>query len=343
MFPIPACGKWCKNSCLVILFMILAISCQKDDLINDFPSKISFEVSGRLLEGKHIDCIDIDNKGNIYIGSGTGLYYINGSDQKSYPLDFQILDLAIAPDQTVWIGTNGGGLGHLTGKGFTWYTTANAGLPRDYVRHVEVAPDGNVWFTSCAFRIGGLGIYDGESFEFLTPENSPLNQNIIEDIEIDKDGAVYIATTGTVGRTNIYKISDKSWECLGDEKGTFYWVFSFTLGPSGTIYLVEDFSLSSAFTTNKLYLFEDKKWQKIETNDMSMISFFSSLKADRRNYCWLAGSGEHSAILHVYDGKSWISSPEGILPDDHITTIETDIDNNIWVGTYKNGVFILNQ
>lgn len=343
MFSIPAYGKWSKNSCLVILFMILAVSCKKDGLINDSPSKVSFKVTGRLLEGKNVDCIDIGHKGNTYIGSGKDLYYINGSDQKSYPLDFQILDLAIAPDQTLWIGTNGGGLGHLTGKGFTWYTSSNAGLPRDYVRHVEVAPDGNVWFTSCAFRIGGLGIYDGESFEFLTPENSPLNQNIIEDIEIGKDGAVFIATTGTVGRTNIYKISDKSWECLGDEKGTFYWVFSFTVGPSGTIYLVEDFSLSSAFMTNKLFRFEDKKWQETETNDISLISFFAPIKADKRNYCWLADYRGHSPLLHVYNGKSWLSSPEDLFPDDYITTIETDSDNNIWVGTYKNGVFILNQ
>lgn len=343
MFSIPVCGKWFKNSCLTILFMILAISCQKDDLINDFPSKVSFEVSGRLLEGKHIDCIDIDPGGNACIGSGKDLYYINNNIHKSYSVEFQILDLAIAPDQTVWIGTSGGGLGHMTDKGFTWYTSANAGLPRDYVRHVEVAPDGNVWFTSCAFRIGGLGIYDGESFEFLTPENSPLNQNIIEDIEIDQEGAVYIATTGTVGRTNIYMISDKSWKCLGDEKGTFYWIFSFTLGPSGTIYLIEDFSLSSAFMTNKLFQFADDKWQKIETNDIPIGSFFAPVKADKRNYCWLADYGEHSPVLHVYNGKSWISSPEGIFPDDYITSIETDSDNNIWVGTYKNGVFILNQ
>jgi ligand-binding sensor domain-containing protein len=329
-----------KVSCSMILLLILSGSCQKDD---NFPAAINFNITSRLLEGKHIDCIDIDNRGNIYIGSGTELYYSHGNNQKSYGLDFQILDLAIAPDQTVWIGTDGGGLGHLTGKGFTWFTSANAGLPRDYVRHVEIAPDGNVWFTSCAFRIGGLGIYNGVKFEFLTPDNSPLNQNIIEDIEIDQEGTVYIATTGTVGRSNIYRITDKSWECLGDDKGTFYWVFSFTLGPSGIIYLIEDFSLSSAFTANRLFQFSDNGWQKIETNDVRIGSFFYPVEADNRNFLWMAGYGEHSPVLHVYNGKSWVSSPEGLFPDDYITTIGTDSENNIWIGTYKNGIFILNQ
>jgi ligand-binding sensor domain-containing protein len=332
-----------KASLFFILQLLLAVSCQKDDFINNFHSKISFDISDRLFEGKHIDCIDIDKEGNIAVGSGTKLFYINDGDQETYTLDHQINAVAIAPDQTVWIGTSEGGLGHLEGKGFTWYTNANASLPRDYIRHVEIAPDGDVWFTSCAFKIGGLGVYDGKKFEFLTPENSPLNQNIIEDIEIDNDGTIYIATTGTVSKTNIYRITNGSWECLGNEQGTFYWIFSFTVGPSGIIYLVEDFSLSSAFNSNKVYKSKDNKWEIIDSQDIPRINFFSKIKADKRDYCWLAGSNQESAYLHVYNGKSWVSSSEDLFPDDFITAIEVDDNNNIWVGTYYNGVFILNQ
>jgi len=335
--------NWCKNSYLLILLLISTVSCQKDGLINSYPSKVNFEVTGRLLEGKRIDCISNDSKGNTYIGSGKELYYIKGSNQKEYTLDYAILDLAIAPDHSVWIGTNGGGLGHLTEKGFTWFTSQNADLPRDYVQHVKIAPDGKVWFTSCAFRLGGLGIYNGRSFEFLTPDNSPLNQNIIDDIEISEEGAVYIATSGTVGQSNIYRISDNSWKCLGDEKGTFYWVFSFTLCRSGNIFVVEDFSLSSLFTRNKLYQFSNDSWEKIETNDISIHGLFAPVKADKRDYCWMADYRGTSPILNVFNGKTWDSSPENILPDDFVTVIETDSNNNIWVGTFQNGIFILNQ
>jgi ligand-binding sensor domain-containing protein len=290
--------------------------------------------------------MDVDENGNICIGSDKELICIkNKTDQTTFQLDFPIRDVAIAPDETVWIGTSGGGLGHLMGKEFTWYTTASAGLPRDYIGDVEIAPDGNVWFSSSAFRLGGLGIYDGNKFEFLTPQNSPLNQNIIDDIEIDQDGVVYIATAGTVGKSNIYRISGKSWDCLGDEEGTFYWVFSFTAGTKGNLYLVEDFSLSSLFhSTNNFYELRDEKWKKIETKDMPRIDFFARIKADKRNYCWVSGFGDPLPVLHVFNGESWISSPEGTFPeDDIITTIEVDPDNNIWIGTYNNGIFILNQ
>lgn len=148
------------NKAFFFLFfpLFLIISYTNDDQISNFPAKVSFDVSGRMLEGKRITCIDFDAKGNIFIASDKEIYYKNGSDQKTYSIDYSILDIAIAPDETLWIGTNGGGLGHMTDKGITWYTSNNSGLPSDYVRNVEVAPNGNIWFSSCAFRLGGLGM-----------------------------------------------------------------------------------------------------------------------------------------------------------------------------------------
>jgi len=326
----------------LVLTLLPGLSCE-DALVNSFPADVSFDVSYRMLEDKKINCIEADQEGNVAISSGEKLYYLKDGDEKSYDFDIEILDLAIAPDESVWIGTSGKGLGHLTGNDVMWYTTENAGFPRDQVRHVSAAPDGKIWFSSCAFRLGGLGLYDGHDFEFYTPENSPLNQNIIEDIEINKDGVVFIATTGTVGRTNIYRIYRQSWDCLGDEEGMFYWVSSFTLGPSGILYLVEDFSLSSAWITNKLFQFKDEQWSKIETKELPELNFFARIKADKRDYCWLAGSDNESAYLHVFNGKSWINSPKNLFPDDYITAIEVDNKNNIWIGTWNNGIFILNQ
>lgn len=333
-----------KTCNFYILIMLLTISCQKDNLINNFPEDVKFDVNNRLFEGKRIDRIATDNKGNIVVVSDKEIYYTNNKSFKTYQVDFPVLDVAIAPDETVWIGTNGGGLGHLSETGFKWYTVANAGLPRDYIKNVEIAPNGKVWFTSCAFKIGGLGIFDGNKFEFLTPDNSPLNQNIVTDIEIDIDGKVYLATAGTVGRTNIYRISDNKWDSLGEEQGTFYWVWSFALSPSGILYLIEDFSLSSYYPNfNKLYQFKDNKWQKIVTDDVPDIGYSAQIKTDKRNYCWIAGNIDDSPILNVYNGESWIKSPIGIFPKDFITCIEVDNNNNIWVGTFSNGVFILNQ
>jgi ligand-binding sensor domain-containing protein len=75
----------------------------------------------------------------------------------------------------------------------------------------------------------------------------------------------------------------------------------------------------------------------------SRLTFFPAIKADRRNYCWAASIKDNSYVLHVYNGNSWAEPPGGLFLNDKITTIETDGDNNVWVGTDKNGIFILNQ
>jgi ligand-binding sensor domain-containing protein len=118
-----------------ILAIILTCSCKKtdtldeydyspvrkDDILNDYPPGISFNITGRLMKGKHIDCIEPDYNGNIWIASDKELYYKNGNDEKTYTLDFPVLDISIAGDETLWIGTKEGGLGHLSKTVFLYW------------------------------------------------------------------------------------------------------------------------------------------------------------------------------------------------------------------------------
>jgi ligand-binding sensor domain-containing protein len=297
-----------------------------------------------MLEGKHIDCID-NYKGTTWIASGKELFHFKGSEEKIYTLDFPILDISIAGDETLWIGTSGGGLGHLTNNGLTWFTKANSDLPRDYIRNVEVGLDGRIWFSSCAFNLGGLVMYNGKKFEVFTPQNSMLNQHVIDNIAIDHNGSLYVMTLSKVTKTNIYKITNDTWQCLGNENGTFYWATEFSAGPSGILYLMEDFMLSSSSAnTNTLYGYWNNKWEKLEAYFMSSrFTFFTAMIADRRNYCWAASIKNDTYVLHVYNGKSWIQAPQNITLGDKITTIRTDNDNNIWIGTDHNGIFVISQ
>jgi ligand-binding sensor domain-containing protein len=367
MFPIKYLGKFLNVFLVFILLLIQISSCKKDDppvtkedtltrkedtltrkehTLITYSSTVHFDITGRMLEGKHIDCIEPDNKGNTWVSSDKDLYYFkNGIEVKKYTLGFPILDISIAGDETLWIGTNGGGLGHLSAEGITWYTLANSSLPRDYINNVEVGLDGRVWFSSAAYNLGGLVVYDGNKFSVFTPENSILNQHVISDIGIDHNGSLYVVTSGTVTKTNIYRISGNSWECLGNNTGTFYWVFNFTVSPAGIIYLLEDFSFSSSSgNSNTLYEFTDNVWKKLSPDFMNTrMSLFTAIEADRMNYCWLCSIDGNKYVLHVFDGKSWQSPPSGLFLNDMITTIEADSDNKIWIGTSQNGVFILKQ
>jgi ligand-binding sensor domain-containing protein len=352
--------KYLSSSILLTLLLLIIISCKKQDVpINDneplirkedslksYSPTVRFDVTGRLLEGKHIDCIEPNYKGHTWIASDQELFHFkNGAEENTYALDFPIRDISIAGDESLWIGTTGGGLGHLTKNGISWFSVANSGIPRDYITNVEVGLDGRVWFSSGAHDYGGLVVYDGKEFDLFTPDNSMLNQHVIDDIGIDHNGAIYVMTLSTVNKTNIYRISGDSWECLGKENGTFYWVTVVTVSPSRIIYLLEDFMLSSTLAdTNKLFVNKNDEWIRLKPDFMnSRLSFFTALKADRRDYCWAVNIEGNSYVLRVYDGSTWEQAPQGLFNSDKIIVIETDFDNNIWIGTAQNGVFILKQ
>jgi ligand-binding sensor domain-containing protein len=352
-------GEYLSVSLLFILALIICYSCEKADHLNnldylptpkedtlkDYSPVVRFDITGRMLEGKLISCIEPNYKGNTWIASDKELYhYKNDSLKNTYTLDYQIFDISIAGDETLWMGTRDGGLGHLTEDGLTWYTVENSDLPRDYIKNVEVGRDGRVWFSSCAHDRGGLLVFDGKKFDLFSPDNSILNQQVIDGIDIDHDGAIYILTIGTVGKTNVYRIFDDLWECLGDPNGTFYWTWGFTVGPAGIIYLIEDFMLSSSSDhTNVFYEFRNETWNTLDAEFLSWHAIYNLYRADRRNYCWVSGIDGDSYALHVYNGTSWEDPPEGLFLGDKITVIETDMNNNVWVGTAQNGVFILKQ
>ena len=314
---------------------------EKKDTLKEYSPEINFEVSGRLLEGKRISCIEPNYKGNTWIASGSDLYYFKGGEEKVYNLDYIIRDISIAGDETLWAATSGG-LCHISDSVMKWYTTENSNVPRDNIYNVEVGRDGRIWFSSCGADLGGLIVYDGKEFEMYTPDNSILNQHVIMNIEVDHDGSVYVVSQLYVNSSNVYRIGDDSWDCLGD---TFYFITSFTVGPDSIIYLLEDFAASSdLFKTNTFYEFRNNQWNKLVADFMFLTTPVTAIKADRRNYCWAAViefSGDYT--LHVFNGTIWVSCPEDLFYGDMITTIRTDMDNNIWIGTANNGVFILEQ
>ena len=96
--------KYLSGSIFLTLLLLIIISCKKEDLpVNDdeplirkedslktYSPTVKFEVTGRLLEGKRIDCIEPNYKGNTWIASGQELFhYKNGTLENSYTLTFQ--------------------------------------------------------------------------------------------------------------------------------------------------------------------------------------------------------------------------------------------------------------
>ncbi|MGM0620028.1 MAG: hypothetical protein ACQETJ_03200 [Bacteroidota bacterium] len=328
------------------ILLFLLFSCNKDDdevMLNEFPEEINFDVSEWVLKGENTTCVDFDNDGNVWIASGTNLIFYDGLNTQSYSAGTVIQDVSVAPDGRVWLGTKEKGLASFYKGEFTFYTSENAGLPRDYVNEVEVAPNGKVWFSSAAHNLGGLMCYDSGTFNLYTPENSILNQHVIQNLKVDRDSRVYFASMGTVGSAAVFRIDHQNnWKQLGGES-SFYWISALDLTSKNEPVLATDHSLSSCMGCyeNEVFIYHKEEWKKIENN--FEVEFFNRMYIDKRDYIWVQGNkqGDYSSYF-VYDGQNWHRSAEGQIPEVFIKNVKVDDRNNIWFCTNE-GIFILRQ
>lgn len=331
---------------LFFISLLFLFSCNKDDevMLNEFSEEINFDVSEWILKGENITCIDFDKDGNAWIASGSNLIFYDGLDTQSYSAGTVIQDVSVAPDGRVWLGTKEKGLARFYKGEFTFYTSENAGLPRDYVNEVEVAPNGKIWFGSSAHKLGGLMCYDNGTFSLYTPENSILNQHVIQNLEVDRDSRVYFASMGTVGNAVVFRIDHQNnWKQLGEES-SFYWISSLAIDSKDEVFVAVDYSLSSySGHENYLAFFDGKKWKKLEAD--FYFSILPRMSIDKRDYLWVYGygtvEGDHRGYF-VYEGQNWHRSAEGQIPEVFIKGVSVDHQNKIWFCSDE-GIFILRQ
>ncbi len=332
-----------KRGFLFLLLSAFLISCDDNEFSGHTYRGISFEVSEWIMKGVDVSCVDFDQEGNAWIGSGSTLVFYNSKRIQKFDAGSEILDISVSPDGTIWLGTRDKGLACFVKGKFTYFTKANSGLPRDLILAVETVPDGSVWFSSSAHRLGGLMHFDGKKFELFTPENSPLNQNLVPDLKADKKGNIFLTSEGTVTQSKVFMIDKhKNWKALGSDT-EFYWIASIDVNSDSEPVVATDHSLSSCMGcySNDVVIFRRGKWDKLNTG--FELSFFNRMFVDNRDFIWVQGSYKNDYNGYfVYDGKTWYRSAKGEIPDLFIKTVRADHQNNIWFCTPE-GIFIIKQ
>ena len=84
-----------------------------------------------------------------------------------------VFALQVAPDQSVWATTWGGGVSHFDGKRWHNYTTRN-GLAGDIVYSIAQEPNGVLWFGTN----NGVSRYDGKTWHNYDKTTGLLENNV---------------------------------------------------------------------------------------------------------------------------------------------------------------------
>jgi ligand-binding sensor domain-containing protein/signal transduction histidine kinase len=185
--------------------------------------------------------------------------------------DVRVRNLMRSRDGTLWIGTDGSGVYHLSAQGTKHFTTRE-GLVNNFVRVFLESRDGSLWIGTD----NGISHLDRGEFHNFTGQNG-LAYNSIRSLLEDRDGTIWIGTEHGLSRySNGQFIHDTITAALGDEK-----VWALHQDVDGGLWI--------GTRAHGLYRYRNGQLSHYTTaNGLASDSIYSILEDKQRNF-WFSG------------------------------------------------------
>ena len=294
-----------------------------------------------ITENEHYTCVLPISDTEIWFGTyGNGILKWNGNKLLTLNKGNGLANLFInniVRDHTgsLWIGTFGGGLIKYSGDQFIHYTKAENPFFEE-IMSIQQDIDGNYWFG--AYGEGVLQI-DGKGNNKLFNKGSLLNNNIVYSVEPLSDKRVFIAS----------RVSDLLVINPNQEKAS---IFKLPDGENifGAILVKEDYKgrIWIATSSNGIYVLSDNQYyhfsenipsKKIRTFSLSDINNIWFGTED--NGCFAIPMNQIDSIFNYKIGVEKIILNIKVinnLPVSQINAICFDKKDNMWIGTFGNGL-----
>jgi signal transduction histidine kinase/ligand-binding sensor domain-containing protein/CheY-like chemotaxis protein len=235
----------------------------------------------------------------------------------------EIWALAEGTDGSLWCATYGGGVSRLKDGRFTVYTSEN-GLVNNYVTSLIADDDGSIWIGS----EGGLTRFHNERFINYLPRDG-FAPPAIRGMYRDSDGSIWIGTVPGA----IYRFADGALQQLRFQ-GTM---------PNGEVWsMARDRDGAMWFATlDGLFKEKGGRIVRLSTDDGLLTNRMRLVSTDGDGTVWL---GTTSGFMSYRDGKfTAYSFGWGAAEAVDITTMTTDREGNVWLGSRTDGLIRLRR
>jgi ligand-binding sensor domain-containing protein len=253
--------------------------------------------------------------------------------------DDSIWSLAVAPDGTLWIGTEGGGLVRFRSGTFRRFANAD-GLSNLFIRAIYAKPDGSLWVGTDQglFEAQNAG-NDSDHFHRVDATSSIPAMNVYT-IHGARNGTLYVGGSGLleldshgahVFRQRAGDSEDGVVGAVQVSRNGKLWI--------GTQAALRAFGPQTQYTPTSDFNPFDKAHRvsipyasklHSDTNQQRHLHV-SVLTESRDGSLWIGTYGD--GLLRWKDGSfRWFRTPE-FLPDNHISSIFEDAQRDIWIGT----------
>lgn len=218
--------------------------------------------------------VALDSDGSLWAASNQLVHVLDGhSVTVRFPFlgDIRVRNVLRSRDGSLWIGTDGSGVYHVSPRG-TKHFTARDGLTNNFVRAFLESRDGSLWIGTD----NGVSHLDRGGFHSLTEKNGLVYGSIRSFLE-DRDGTIWIGTEHGLSQFRDGKfVHDAITAELGKEK-----VWALHQDSDGALWL--------GTRAHGLYRYRDGRLFHFTTsNGLASDSIYCVLE-DEHNHFWLSG------------------------------------------------------
>ena len=309
------------SSLLLSSFCLIGIF---DPLLAEVSSSYSADYSHRVwttqdgLPDNRVQAIAQTRDGYLWIGTAGGLVRFDGINftvfnRSNTPAlaDDNILTLCAATDGSLWIGTGIGKLTHFSNGMFRLFDETS-GLPNGYVRSIYEDRHGTVWVGTDL----GLLRFDRGRFVSVTG-NSDFHVILAHSFSEDQTGHLWVG-----GSTGLF---------MRDEAGQLQRV---SLGPGAATNRVLTLKAASdglwVATLADLWHLQNGTVLRRASRGLAYFNI-SLFDISRDGTVWIGTMSQ--GLIRLRDGVLARLRAPAILPDNGISAILEDREDNIWIGT----------
>jgi ligand-binding sensor domain-containing protein/class 3 adenylate cyclase len=286
-----------------------------------------FNKDNGLLDNR-IRCILEDREGNILIGTNeSGLFVYKGKLFVSYSekdglINQQVGAVSMDARKRYWFGTNAGITVYdpqAKNDKFIHFHSENSGLMGNQIRSIKQDKNGNMWIGTYDYGVWYYTEKKGFVNAFLVNRLFPRSNYLVTAMELDKSNNLWVGTTeGLI----YYEIDNEKYAHLRQGHGL-----------AGN-----DISALFCDSKNRIWVGSKGKGMAfILESDFTIIDFGSPVSPtciaeDKSGKIWVGTESRGVFIIENNKVVRQIKNSNGLLSD-HITVLEVDAENNVYIGS----------
>ncbi|MEQ8927858.1 MAG: two-component regulator propeller domain-containing protein [Fulvivirga sp.] len=267
--------------------------------------------------------------GYLWLVSYGGISRFNGRDFKNFNsyntpsiTNNSFTHIFEDKDGVIWAASSGGGLATVKNDAVHIYTTVD-GLPSNFIEEVVQDESGRLWVATS----DGLCYLKDNKFENTeTPEQ--LKTERLKSLDVDKEGTLWVATTSE--GLYAYKKS-KELKLFNTSNGLVSNTINYVRYDDDRIWVGTEDGLSIISADNSI--------ENLTTDDGLPHKVVSSSLVDPVSRAVFVGT--FKGFVRFKDGIADYPSKGSPLHNNDFTNIINDYEGNIWVSTYRKGLFKL--